>query len=262
MNRLYLFTILLLSCNIGDCFGQDTLTVMSYNIYHGEQAYEAGESNLEEIAAVIERVNPDLVALQEVDSLTGRSARLNDGQPVNQVQKLGELTGMHSYFGKAMDYDGGGYGEGILSRVPAEHKKVMLPIPAGGEPRALLIVRYPAGKHSYVQFGGTHLCHQFEENRLAQVKKMSKVFSHSDEAVIVAGDFNFTPDDSPYQQAKKNWLDAALLAGKEVPTFSYDDPAIRIDYFFLSQKKWKIIDMKVIKEPASDHMAIVMKVVI
>ncbi len=91
-------------------FAQDTLTVMSYNIYHGEQAYEEGRGNLKDVAALIYEIDPDFVALQEVDEMTGRLAALNNGKPFSLVDSLAKLTDMHGYFGKAINYDGGGYG--------------------------------------------------------------------------------------------------------------------------------------------------------
>src|SRR3546814_11505863 len=92
---------------------------MTYNIYHGEQAYEPGKSNLQEVARVINTYKPDFVAIQEVDSLTGRSAELNDCKAQELLKKLGALNEMAGVFGRAMDYDGGGYGEDIVSRHPS-----------------------------------------------------------------------------------------------------------------------------------------------
>lgn len=243
-------------------FGQDTLTVMTYNIYHGEQAYQEGRSNLQDIASVIKKVDPDLVALQEVDSLTGRSASLNDGIPINQIKELGELTGMHGYFGKAIDFEGGGYGEGLLSKKKLKSQKIMLPIPKGGERRALLMVEYPLSEKYKVVFGGTHLCHQYEQNRIAQVKAINKHFSSLSQPAIIAGDFNFTPHEDPYQFIKKNWFDAAKLANSMGPTYSYQEPSKRIDYIFLSQKDWKIMEVEVLQEPYSDHLPIVLSILV
>src|SRR3546814_5607102 len=64
-----------------------TITVMTYNSYHGEQAYEPGKSNLQEVARVINTYKPDFVAIQEVDSLTGRSAELNDGKTKELIDR-------------------------------------------------------------------------------------------------------------------------------------------------------------------------------
>lgn len=82
--------------------------VLTYNIYHG--ATMNNDFDLESIAKVIRSVSPDLVALQEVDFKTNRAKKMD------LATELGKLTGMAPLFGKAMSYDDGEYGEGILSK--------------------------------------------------------------------------------------------------------------------------------------------------
>src|SRR5688500_5929836 len=84
--------------------------VLTYNIHHGEGTDR--QLNLERLADVIKSVNPDLVGLQEVDQKTARS------KGVDQAARLAELTGLRAIFGKAMEYQGGGYGLAVLSRWP------------------------------------------------------------------------------------------------------------------------------------------------
>ena len=67
---------------------------------------------------MINSVRPDLVALQEVDQNTTRTLK------VDQAAELARLTGLHFAYGKAMDYEGGGYGQAILSRYPIRHSEV------------------------------------------------------------------------------------------------------------------------------------------
>uniref|UniRef100_UPI0019530D33 endonuclease/exonuclease/phosphatase family protein n=2 Tax=Pseudomonadati TaxID=3379134 RepID=UPI0019530D33 len=80
------------------CFGllqAQEIKVLTYNIYHGEKNYERGKSNLEAIAAVINEYKPDFVAMQEVDSMTVRTAAFNNGVRKDLVQELAKLTGMY-----------------------------------------------------------------------------------------------------------------------------------------------------------------------
>lgn len=241
---------------------QDTLTVMSYNIYHGERAYEEGQGNLDEVATLIREINPDFVALQEVDEMTGRLATLNNGRTFSLVDSLANLTGMHGYFGKAIDYDGGGYGEGVLSKKPLKSYKKMLPIPRGGEKRAALYVETQTVSGEPFIFAGTHLCHQYQENRVAQAKAINSHFSGK-KNVIIAGDFNFTPDSDPYRAIQQQWIDAAVAGGKQPDmTYSFEDPERRIDYFFLSkQSNWEVLEVKTIKRDYSDHLPLVAQIV-
>ena len=84
--------------------------VLTYNIFHGENMN--GGSNLKRVAAIIDSLRIDIVALQEVDKNTNRANGLD------LIAELETLTDMNGIFGKAMDYDDGEYGEGILSRYP------------------------------------------------------------------------------------------------------------------------------------------------
>ncbi len=68
------------------------LKVLTYNIHHGQNMQ--GASDLQGIANVILATNPDLVALQEMDSATARS------QGADQLKELASLTGMYTYFAK------------------------------------------------------------------------------------------------------------------------------------------------------------------
>jgi endonuclease/exonuclease/phosphatase family metal-dependent hydrolase len=244
---------------------QDTLRVMTYNIYHGEDPRQPGRSNLEEIATLIQKEKPDLVALQEVDSLTGRSASLSDGVPQNLIQELAEMTGMHCYFVKAIDFDGGGYGEGILSRTPVNIQKFMLPIPKGGEKRALLVAQTKVSKESTLLFAGTHLCHQFAKNRLAQVQKINEVLREAGQPIILAGDMNFVPGSESYRALQNYWTDLAKRSKSADPTYSYENPSRRIDYLFLSKGalgQVEVAEVRVPKVGYSDHMPLVATIVL
>lgn len=143
--------LLLMACVANNWANAQTIKILTYNIYHGEENYANGKSNLKKIAAVINRYKPDFVAMQEVDSMTKRTATFNNGVKKDLVAELAKLTGMHGYFGKAMDYSDGGYGEGLLSRDAARPVVHHLPTPAGGEGRALITIehRFANGKKWY-----------------------------------------------------------------------------------------------------------------
>ena len=115
----------------------DTVRILAYNIHHGEGVDRV--LDLERIAALIRRVDPDLVALQEVDSVTDRTGG------VDQAAELGRLTGLEPVFGRFMGYQGGAYGMALLSRWPVVRSD-NLRLPDGAEPRTALtaVVRTPA----------------------------------------------------------------------------------------------------------------------
>ena len=96
------------------------LDVLVFNIHAGKDA--AGVHNLERVAEVVRATGADVVLLQEVDRFTTRSG----GE--DHVARLATLTGMHSAFGKTLDYQGGQYGIAVLSRWPiVEDAKIVLP---------------------------------------------------------------------------------------------------------------------------------------
>jgi endonuclease/exonuclease/phosphatase family metal-dependent hydrolase len=196
------------------------------------------------------------VVCQEVDSSTGRSASYY-GKRTDYIKELATKTGLHGYFGKAMDYDGGGYGEGLLSKDPVAAKVVLLPNPAGGEPRSVIYAETTLKNGRKVVVAGTHFCHQYEENRLAQGGHINTLFSNSAAPVIVCGDFNFESTAAPYQVMKKQWKDVAVIKGNPQNTFSSDKPGKRIDYAFVSKTAaWKIVDVEIFPVDYSDHMPV------
>ena len=242
--------LLALSLN---AISQAKIKILSYNIFHGELAYEPGKANLDSIAAFINKVKPDFVACQEVDSATGRSAKLY-GKRTDLIKELAAKTGMYGYFGKAMDYDSGGYGEGLLSKNPIHAKVALLPAPAGGEPRSLIYANTRLSNGQDIIIGGTHLCHEFAENRVAQVEKINTLYRSLLFPSIVCGDFNFETTEPPYQLMQPYWRDAGGERLNPQNTFSHRDPKKRIDYVFVTKRgNWKVTSAEVFALAYSDH---------
>src|SRR6185436_4143043 len=119
--RFALTTLLCLGPFCG-CARQEPveIRIMSYNIRHGEGM--DGRVDLARIADVIRRASPDVVALQEVD----RGVQRTGG--VDEPAMLGELAGMQSIFEKNIPYQGGEYGNAVLTRLPIlYHQNHLLP---------------------------------------------------------------------------------------------------------------------------------------
>lgn len=111
----------------------NTLCIMSYNIRNGRGMDDV--TDFRRTAAVINKVCPDVVAVQEIDSVTGRSG----GKDV--LREIAGLTLMHHMYAPAIDYDGGKYGIGMLSKEkPLGYR--YLPLPGREEARALLVVEF------------------------------------------------------------------------------------------------------------------------
>jgi len=227
-----------------------TIRVLTYNIHHGEGT--DGKVDLPRLAAVIAGVKPDLVALQEVDHKTKRTGG------VDQTAELARLTGLRGKFGKAIDYQGGEYGQAILSRHPIKGVEVhVLPGEPERETRIAVAAEIPLGDSGRtIRFVTTHLHHQSDEFRKRQAAKLDELFGRGGTPVIVAGDLNATPDSKPLGKLAKNWKSAEV--GKPLLTFPVDKPAKQIDYVLVRPAdKFKVTEARVLDEAvASDHRAL------
>ena len=224
--------------------------ILSFNILHG--ATTKGDFNLDAIAKVIINADPDLVALQEVDFKTNRAKKYD------LVTELGWRAKMAPLFGKAMDYDGGEYGEGVLSRFSFfQTRNVALPYTPGNEPRAALeiITVLPSG--DTMAFVGTHLDHlKDEKDRIAQVKKINQVFADNKYPTILVGDLNAVPGSTPIKILEEMWS-ASYDKIDPAPTYPSVNPSKKIDYvMFYPKNAWRVLKTEVIQDSiASDHCA-------
>jgi len=223
------------------------VTVLTYNIYHGEDAN--GGSNLDAVAKVINSLKPDLVALQEVDNKTTRAKGLD------LTAELSQRTGMQGVFGKAMDFAGGGYGEAVLSRLPILSQKThALGHTANAEPRAALEIQVQLSSGDRMAFVGTHLDHlRDQQNRSMQATRINELYAASALPVLLAGDLNATPGSETMRLLGQQWQPADQAP--QQPTFPAVKPRRKIDYImYRPAARWKVIKTQVIDEKvASDH---------
>jgi len=221
------------------------LRVLTFNI-HGGLGTD-GAFDYERLAAVIRAAEPDLVALQEVDQGTARSAG------ADQPALLAGLTGLHVAYGKAMDYDGGLYGEAILSRAPLSAERIhALPQWAPHEPRCLLATRVtPAGWPRPLAFLNTHLEHQDAPLRLAQAEAVAGI--EAAEPAILCGDFNATPESEPMRAVLRGWTDATAAPG--LLSFPATASTVKIDYvLFRPAGAFRVVSAETLDARASsDH---------
>lgn len=105
------------------------LRVGTYNIKNGEMV----NLDMNVLAKDITDLKLDIVGLQEVDQMTARVKGLDT------MKALSEATGMKHYrFAQALEVQGGGSGNGILSRYPiGEFEAVRLPATGSGEVRSI-----------------------------------------------------------------------------------------------------------------------------
>ena len=227
---------------------------MTYNIHHANPPSETVKIDVEAIARVINQEKPDLVALQEVDVHTERS-----GKNLDQARELARLTGMQSFFMKALDYQGGEYGIAVLSRYPiVDSVGYLLPRdPAlGGEDRAVVSVTVQLPGKKKIIFASTHLDLK-EANRLSQAKALIGHFQDSSLPMILGGDFNALADSPVIQLFDQNFT---RTCGTDcAPTIPVKNPNRTIDFImYKPQSTFKVLNTRVIDEQyASDHLPVV-----
>lgn len=223
------------------------LRVLSYNIHHG--AGTDGNLDLERIAAIIRGAEPDLVALQEVDQNLPRTGK------VDQPAELARLTGMHVAFGGNYQFDGGDYGNAVLSRSPILRKQNhRLPMPMPGEPRGVLEVEVARAGGERLVFLATHFDHRpLDRSRRESAEAINKLVGASpDRLSILAGDLNAVPDSEVLKLLQSEWHPPTA---NELLTSPAKNPRRQIDYVLVRPAaRWRVVDVKVLDEPtASDH---------
>lgn len=212
---------------------------MTYNIRNAKGM--DGVCNFQRIANVISNEAPDVVAIQELDSMTTRS-----GQKF-VLNEIAERTQMHASYAPAISFQGGKYGIGILSR-----KKPLdihsYPLPGREEARMLMVAEF----EDYF-FACTHLS-LTEEDRLASLDIIKKSVGKSDKPYFLAGDLNDTPD-SKFIKALQQ--DFQVLTNLKKPTFPAPEPTETIDYIAVWKHRtnnFANLSAQVHEEPlASDH---------
>lgn len=245
-------------CSIGQCDEPNEpfvatdkslpLRVLSYNIHHGEGS--DGKVDLQRIARVINDAHPDLVALQEVDSGTKRT------HGVDQPRQLADLTKLHGAFGDNIPFEGGRYGNAVLSRFPiVRQKNHPLPSHYKGEQRGVLEVEVQLpDKRPPLVFYATHFDYRgdYDGERIESARRVNQLLSRQPQAAaILAGDLNAEPKSKPLEELSKKWNRGERFA----PTYPADAPTGQIDYIlFRPASRWRVIETRVIDEAvASDH---------
>ncbi|MCQ2170952.1 MAG: endonuclease/exonuclease/phosphatase family protein [Bacteroidales bacterium] len=191
-----------------------SLRLMSYNVRNAKGMDKL--TNYSRIASVIADTAPDAVAVQEVDSCTSRS------NGFNVIAQLAKGTGLQWTFAPAIDYDGGKYGIGMLSRkAPISVKTV--PLPGREEKRVLLIAEFD----SYY-YCCTHLS-LTAEDRMSSLEIILKEMAglNAQKDIFIAGDFNAAPSSEFIARMAEHF---DFLTDPNVFTFPADKPDRTIDY--------------------------------
>ena len=234
---------------------------MSYNVYGCVDANR--KVNVQKTIKIIKQIEPDIIALQEVDNETPSSANRNQARIIGDVLDL-------DHFYVPLEKEGRhAFGLAILSRFAIEQPE-FTPLPSlhsslkmrkRGALRAL--IKTPSGE---VHAINTHLS-IFKLERYLQLRAIIRWSGlsrdHFDKPLIFCGDLNAKPGSSAYRKIA-SYLNDIQMAGKcatgPEPTFPSKIPSFRIDHIFVSHH-WEIMQFGVVKNPlsvnASDHLPVI-----
>ena len=244
MKKIFsLMLVLLLSLTA--VFAAGPLKIMSYNVRNAKGMDNAVDFG--RVAKVILEAAPDVVAVEELDSMTVRYGK---------KYVLGEIASrvnMHPTYFPAIEFGGGKYGIGVLSKEkPLSFKGYSLP--GREEQRALLVAEF----EDYL-FACTHLS-LTEEDRMASLEIIKKIAGESTKPLFLAGDMNDLPG-SPFIKGLQK--DFHLLNNIAEMTFPAPLPDRTLDYIALLKKgapDYKVLKAEVIAEPmASDHRPVMVE---
>lgn len=248
-----------------------SLTVGSYNIHHGEGIDRV--TSLQRIAEVIDDMDVDVIALQEVDFANSRSDYIDQAESIaSRLDSLSEGSEWVALPAPAISFGGGEYGNAILYNAKSVSQKkyrvVTLPDPYGDGARSIGISTFEK-EGALFQFGTTHLTHINNPSPTVpgltiQEESMSIIQQELDGSIpaIVSGDFNagfsiVNHESMEYWEKSLGWN---VDSPKEQSTYPGISEAI--DFNTSSNTiGWSLVSSRVVVDGrtkvASDHYPIV-----
>ena len=217
-----------------------SLNIVSYNVRNGIGIDNVNNSS--RTICTLRSTSPEIVCLQELDSVTGR---------MNQRYVLGELAdslNMYPSFAPAIDFMDGKYGIGILSRTKPISTKIV-PLPGREEARTLLIAEFPEYVIACTHFSLT------PDDQLLSIPIIEKEAEQWSKPFILAGDLNTEIPSATIDALNKSFV---IISQTENPTFPSDKPQDLIDYILIDKahaNRIKVTEAKAITGTiASDHI--------
>jgi endonuclease/exonuclease/phosphatase family metal-dependent hydrolase len=213
--------------------------ILTYNIYAGGH----GDGPYDDIAAVINEIDPDISGHQEVDSCNPRN-------PHDVIGWLGEQTNMYDLFAPGWKSWGDGhYGEGLLADSQIISHRLFWVEEPGCEDRGAIEIGITMGGER-VRVLTTHLAHEGESYRAHQAEEMVKWIDSggtADIPMVIMGDFNSRPG----ADAMSKYEDADFVYVRD----ENGDIMDNIDHImYRPENRWKVVEAdKPTHYTASDH---------
>lgn len=222
--------------------------VMSWNI-HGARGHNPS-FDLGRVISLIKEHDPDVIALQEIDS---RRPRGRDA--IEPFQALKDALGTHGVDARAITTIDGDYGQAVFSRWPIEDPEVHDITYKEREPRRVIRcnVLLPGGPLRVV---ATHLGLSIRERR-GQAQKLLALAGNVRQPTLVLGDFN----DWFWFGSVRKVLAAALPARSRTRTFPARLPVFRFDRIYCRPRDALVSTTTDHRASAlSDHLPIIARI--
>jgi endonuclease/exonuclease/phosphatase family metal-dependent hydrolase len=235
--------------------------IVTYNVHRcvgNDRRLDVGR-----VAAVLAQLNPDIVALQELDVGRRRTGH------VDQAWEIAQRLDMACHFNAALQVEEERYGDAILTAYPERLVKKG-PLPGyprvkALEPRGALWIEVEIDGRP-LQVINTHLGLVPREQQIQAAHLAGPAWlEHADCAwpVILLGDFNATASSVVYRTLTARLSPARRLARRRAPssTFPSPLPVLRIDHHFVSpgiQVDEVFAPFDPLTRVASDHLPLVM----
>ena len=240
------------------------------------------EINLNKVIYEFKKLNPDFIALQEIDYRSKRSFYINQQE---ELAKLG-----YSYFGQTINWDKKYVpfpyypisshfgriisGQTVLSKYPIlQQERIELRRNTNNPfyydsfyiDRLAQVVKLKINKQFLILIN-VHLEAYDQETRKIQMQQVKSIYLkyYKDFPTILLGDFN---SDISYKDAGIKLMldlpdtDCAAYDTNPGNTFSSESPTERLDYIFYNNQYIKEIDAQILTqfELASDHLPLLLK---
>jgi endonuclease/exonuclease/phosphatase family metal-dependent hydrolase len=246
-----------------DTIAAAPVAVLTLNLWHDKGDWPKRRAM---IVDEIRRLNPNLIALQEVLQRPGLR---------NQAEDLAQATGYKVRF-VSVDADDAErrYGNAILYKIPGSAQDMRKLEPLNDYRTAAHAQATFDAMHNGVDFYATHL-HNEREGGTIRRRQIASLLDFIDDSqrtgnVIVAGDFNSDADSPELRALASRYRDAYAQAH---PDSAADParsttlnpaylPAQRIDHVFYDPKRFELIEARIVlNQPrdgvwASDHFGL------
>lgn len=228
------------------------VTIASFNIAAGKHP------DLAAMSKQMEKDGVDAAGLQEIDMNNSR----NDFDMLERLGEQGVYT--HNSFQKAIDYNGGEYGIGIVSKTQLSKTDGGIYEAKTGEDRAWQKAVFEVDGEEVVLYN-THLSYENTEIRRQQMEELiAKVKADPAEYKVITGDFNADQLHSEFYPFMEEFNLVNGWNGTWLETYNQTDDSMKVYSIdnIITTRNMRIDDLGVEENELSDHNMLYAKLVL